>query len=84
MCCTSAQLLLYQADGISSTDNLSLLLFPTKVWQFTALGCDYNSQTLFWSDTGNKKIQGLKLDGSNTAFTVFTGISNQVNSSWAI
>ena len=43
-----------------------------------ALGYDYWQQTLYWSDGGNKKIQGLRLDGSNAAFTTFQGTSSQV------
>lgn len=43
-----------------------------------ALSHDYRKQMLFWSDRGNKKIQGLNLNGTTHAFTIFGGISSEV------
>lgn len=51
---------------------------PNTRWRFVGLAFDYGRQTVFWSDTGNKKIQGLQLNGTSQPFVVFDGISNQV------
>ncbi|XP_013405316.1 low-density lipoprotein receptor-related protein 4-like [Lingula anatina] len=51
---------------------------PNKDWHFVALAHDYRQKILYWSDRGNKKLQGLRLNGSTHAFTIFGGISSRV------
>ncbi len=63
---------------VNRTATTRYITAPNKSWMFMALGFDYWKQTLYWSDGGNKKIQGLKLDGSNAAFTSFGGTSSEV------
>ncbi len=51
---------------------------PNPVWRFVGLTFDYGRRTLFWSDSGNKRIQGLNLNGSATPFDLFDGVSDRV------
>ena len=57
---------------------------PNNNWVFMALAFDYKEQTIYWSDAGNKKIQGLRLDGSNAAFIAHQGTSGHVYGVWTI
>ncbi|XP_052784175.1 low-density lipoprotein receptor-related protein 4-like [Mya arenaria] len=51
---------------------------PHHGWQFKALGFNYATQTLYWSEATNKKIQGLRLNGTTETETLFTGTSSVV------
>ena len=63
---------------VNRTATTRYIRAPNNHWHFVALSFLYSQQTLYWSDRGNKKIQGLILGGSNVAFSVFGGISSQV------
>ncbi|KAK7090164.1 hypothetical protein V1264_009998 [Littorina saxatilis] len=52
---------------------------PYYGWEFKALGFSYRRQTLVWSESMNKKIQALVLNGSTETLDVFTGTSSEVN-----
>lgn len=49
---------------------------PHHGWQFKALAFNYATQTLFWTESTNKKIQALRLNGTTETETIFTGTSN--------
>ncbi|XP_060590191.1 low-density lipoprotein receptor-related protein 4-like [Ruditapes philippinarum] len=49
---------------------------PHHGWQFKSLAFHYGAQTLYWSESTNKKIQALRLNGTTETETIFTGTSN--------
>ncbi|ESO92872.1 hypothetical protein LOTGIDRAFT_162349 [Lottia gigantea] len=51
---------------------------PHAGWQFKSLAYHYSKQTLFWSESMNKRIQGLVLNGSTDTSKIVTGISPDV------
>ncbi|XP_052265927.1 low-density lipoprotein receptor-related protein 4-like [Dreissena polymorpha] len=51
---------------------------PHHGWQFKALAYNWADQTLYWSEATNRKIQGLKLNGTTETETLFTGTSSMV------
>ncbi|KAL5004150.1 hypothetical protein ScPMuIL_017606 [Solemya velum] len=52
---------------------------PHIGWRFRGLAFQYASQTLFWTESNNKKIQGLLLNGTTETQTVFPGTSAEVD-----
>ncbi|BFZ06046.1 hypothetical protein BsWGS_09085 [Bradybaena similaris] len=51
---------------------------PHYTWEFKALGFHWEDQTLFWSESMNKKIQSLVLNGSTDTRALFAGTSPEV------
>ena len=43
---------------VNRTATTKYITAPNKHWRFSGLAFDFQRQTLYWSDTGNKKIQG--------------------------
>ncbi|XP_076454147.1 prolow-density lipoprotein receptor-related protein 1-like [Babylonia areolata] len=52
---------------------------PHYGWEFKGLGFSYRKQLLVWSESMNKKIQGLYLNGSTETVDIFTGTSSEVH-----
>ncbi|KAK2147401.1 hypothetical protein LSH36_555g03023 [Paralvinella palmiformis] len=65
---------------VNRTATTSYIRAPNNRWRFTGLTFNFRKRTLYWSDTGNKKIQGLVLTNDDVPFTIFDGISNGVHS----
>lgn len=61
------------------TGTTRYIVAPNSQWEIAALGWDYSRKALVWSETGNKKIQGIHLDGTKSLFTIFGGISSRVD-----
>ena len=52
---------------------------PNSKWRFTSLTFDFANHYVFWSDAGNRKIQGIRLgDKNHFAEDVFSGTSGAV------
>ncbi|XP_064614875.1 low-density lipoprotein receptor-related protein 6-like isoform X2 [Liolophura sinensis] len=69
----------YPKDWIS-TGKLKVrqISAPSIQWHFNALAYQYDTKTIYWSEKGNKRIQGLRLDGSTETNNVFNGTSSDV------
>ncbi|OWF40871.1 low-density lipoprotein receptor-related protein 4-like [Mizuhopecten yessoensis] len=52
---------------------------PHTGWQFRGVAFHYDMEILFWTESSNKRIQGLTLNGSVSTRTVFTSTSNEVD-----
>ena len=52
---------------------------PHSGWQFRGLSFLYTTQTLFWTERSNKRVQGLQLDGTTYTRTLFTGTSKLID-----
>ncbi|KAH9512773.1 hypothetical protein Btru_038165, partial [Bulinus truncatus] len=52
---------------------------PHISWEFKALGFLWSDQLIFWSESTNKKIQSLVLNGTTDSDVIFTGTSSEVH-----
>ncbi|KAJ8310212.1 hypothetical protein KUTeg_012077 [Tegillarca granosa] len=52
---------------------------PHAGWQFRGLAFQYATQTLYWSEKNNKRVQALVLNGSTSTRSVYTGTSKEVD-----
>ncbi|KAK3090942.1 hypothetical protein FSP39_015919 [Pinctada imbricata] len=52
---------------------------PHPGWSFRGLAYLYDTQTLFWSESSNRRIQGLQLDGTTSTRTLLTGTSRRID-----
>lgn len=64
----------------SKKPNVKHISAPHYRWEFQGLGFSYRRQLLVWSETMNKKIQSLMLNGSTETTDIFTGTSSKVMS----
>ncbi|KAK6195981.1 hypothetical protein SNE40_001294 [Patella caerulea] len=51
---------------------------PHSGWEFKALAYQYSTQTLYWSESMNKHIQGLVLNGTTDTNKMVSGVSPDV------
>ncbi|KAL4220501.1 Low-density lipoprotein receptor-related protein 2 [Mactra antiquata] len=50
---------------------------PHQGWRFRSLAFNFATQTLYWSESANKNIQGLTLNGTTNTQTIFSGTSSR-------
>ncbi|XP_033760426.1 LOW QUALITY PROTEIN: low-density lipoprotein receptor-related protein 4-like [Pecten maximus] len=64
-----------------STANVTVrhISAPHTGWQFRGIAFHYDMEILFWTESSNKRIQGLTLNGSVSTRTVFTSTSSEVD-----
>lgn len=79
---TLSRLVSIQGDpktwAASRKPQVTFISAPHYSWEFKALGFHWEDQTLFWSESTNKKIQCLVLNGSTDTLTLFSGTSTEV------
>ncbi|CAL1546616.1 unnamed protein product [Lymnaea stagnalis] len=79
---TLSRLVSIQGDPVtwaaSRKPQVTYISAPHYSWEFKALAFHWEDQTLFWSESTNKKIQCLVLNGSTDTLTLFSGTSTEV------